>query len=211
MKNWELEDVEESTKANPSSFFIPPKTERKSQKIGDEVRLHFILNNPTSDQPRAERMWVEITKERGLFSKYKGLLTNQPDHIKELNIGDKIEFEAKHIARTVIKKDSPLWIDSAEQKALVSEMCFQEGEIVRFLYREDTERDEDSGWKMFSGTESEEYSNNPNNIRIVNVSYLLDLDPTLLIPLIGKVGAVFERETLNSDWQEVKDWTPNED
>jgi len=211
MKNWKLEDVEESAKANPSSFFIPPKTERKNQKIGDEVRLHFLLNDPTSDEPRAERMWVEITKERSLFSKYKGLLTNQPVHIEGLNLGDEIEFEAKHIARTVIKKDSPLWIDSAEQKALVSEMCFQDGEFVRFLYREDSDREEDSGWRMFCGTESDEYAGDSNNIRIVNVAYLLDLDPTLLTPLKGQVGAVFERDTLKSDWQEVKDWTPSEE
>ncbi|MGH4140029.1 hypothetical protein [Clostridium sp.] len=66
MNEWELEDVETVNKSNPSNFFIPDEKERKSQKKGDLVRLHFILTKPKENEPRAERMWVKITN-RGLF------------------------------------------------------------------------------------------------------------------------------------------------
>ncbi|WMJ71717.1 DUF2185 domain-containing protein [Cytophagaceae bacterium ABcell3] len=169
MKAWELEDIELTAKENPESFFIPSKEERVTQKIGDEVRLHFIIKNPEENYPSTERMWVRVTKGKGLFSGYKGVLVNQPVYINGLNEGDEIHFKPKHIAQTIVKKDSPCWIDSAEKSALVSKKCFEYTGLVRFLYREKTDRDEDSGWRMFSGLEDDDYTNNPENIRILNI------------------------------------------
>lgn len=206
MADWSLEDVEAVNKKNPNDFFIPLSEERKSQKKGDLVRLHFLLNNPKEDEPRAERMWVEITEAK--LGKYAGVLTNQPACIKSINAGDKIEFEARHIAQTIIKKGDPRWIDSSEKMALVSKMCVEDGNIIRFLYREKPDREQDSGWRMFTGLESEEYNNAPGNIRLVKVGYLLDKDPTLLQPLKGGQGSVYEREEKDKPWQKVEDWSP---
>nr|WP_260411341.1 DUF2185 domain-containing protein [Pedobacter cryoconitis] len=38
----------------------------------------------------------------------------------------------------------------------------------RFMYREKRTRREDSGWRIFTGFESEEYSDDPNNTGIYN-------------------------------------------
>lgn len=89
-------------------------------------------------------------------------------------------------------------------------MCLERGECVRFLYREEADRKEDSGWRMFSGHESDEYANDPNNISILDVGWMLDRDPTLLEPLKEGVGAVFEREDKGSQCQRVTDWSPEE-
>ncbi|MGV3504715.1 MAG: immunity protein Imm33 domain-containing protein [Adhaeribacter sp.] len=210
MKSWELENIEITAKENPETFFIPSKEERDRQKVGDEVRLHFIIKNQQEDEPQAERMWVCITRKKGLFSNYKGVLTNRPLYIKDLVEGDEIEFSSKHIAQTIIRKDSPYWIDSAEQSALVSNKCLEPGGVIRFLYREATDRKEDSGWRMFSGLEDDDYANNEENISIVNIGFLLDKDPMLLVPLKGEVGAVFEREDKDKPWQVVKDWNLDE-
>jgi len=210
MKTWELENIEITAKENPETFFIPSKKERDNQKIEDEVRLHFVIKNPLEDQPRAERIWVCITKERGCFSKYRGVLTSEPVFIQDLSEGDEIEFSSKHIAQTLIRKDSPYWIDSGEKSALVSNKCLEPGGVVRFLYRKEGDREEDSGWRMFSGEEDEEYANNAENISIINVSYLLDKDPTLLFPLKGGVGVVYERVHKGEPWQVVEDWNPGE-
>ena len=205
-----LENVEKVAQTHPDTFFIPPIDERQNQEIGDSVRLHFLLDNPNEGEPRAERMWVTVTQTRNLLRPYRGTLENSPVYIDDLNIGDEVEFKPCHIARTIIKEDDPRWIDSAEQKALVSSMCFDEGECVRFLYREKADRDEDSGWRMFTGHESEEYTNEANNIRIVEVGWLLDRDPSLLEPLKQGVGAVYERDDQGSHWKIVTDWTPEE-
>src|SRR6476469_9077398 len=120
----ELENVEETDRQHPDTFFLPSKKERKSQKIGASVRLHFTLKDPGEVDPRAERMWVTVTQECGLFRPYKGTLQNAPVYLHDLKPGDEITFKPCHIAQTMIKKGDPGWIDSANLRAIVSEMCF---------------------------------------------------------------------------------------
>ncbi len=205
-----LEDVEAAADEHPESFFIPPLQERRSQAVGDSVRLHFLLDNPSEDEPRAERMWVIVTRALGLLRPYRGKLESNPLYISDLKAGDEVTFKPCHIARTVIKKGDPRWIDSAQQKALVSSMCFDDGECIRFVYRESADREEDSGWRMFTGHETDEYANDAQNVRIVNVGWLLDRDPSLLEPLKQPVGAVFERDGQGSKWRSVTDWSPEQ-
>ncbi|GIN21167.1 hypothetical protein [Siminovitchia fordii] len=54
---WSLEDIEKASQIN-SSFYIPTLKERKSQKKGDLVRLHFLVTNHSEDSP--------VLKECGL-------------------------------------------------------------------------------------------------------------------------------------------------
>ena len=204
----ELENVEQSARANPETFFIPTASERENQDIGDSVRLHFLLASPSEEEPRAERIWVTITQRRSFFRSYKGKLQTQPVFISNLGVGSEIAFQPHHIARTIIKKSDPRWIDYAEKKALVSKMCLEPGGIVRWLYRQTPDRDEDSGWRMFSGLETPEYNEDPANIRIANVDWLLDRDPTLLEPLKHNVGVAFERKEKNQPWARLADWNP---
>lgn len=75
---WTLEDVEETSRLHPESFFIPARQERETQGTGRMVRLHFMLTQPAEGQPRAERMWVEITGRDPVTGRYTGLLTNTP-------------------------------------------------------------------------------------------------------------------------------------
>jgi hypothetical protein len=205
-----LEDVEKSARENPDTFFIPPEEERKSQRVGDLVRLHFRLKNPSAREPKAERMWVKVTQEQGFMQPYKGVLDNKPVFIEDLNQGTEVTFKPCHIAQTIIKKGDPRWLECANLKALVSEMCFTKGETVRFLYRQAANRKEDSGWRMFTGHETPEYNDDPKNIRIVEVGYMLDRDPSLLLPLKEGIGAVFERKAKREPWNKVTDWIPPE-
>ncbi|MES2924800.1 MAG: DUF2185 domain-containing protein [Verrucomicrobiota bacterium] len=203
-----LEDVEKTARENPETFFIPPAEERKSQRVGDSVRLHFKLNNPSTGEPQAERMWVTVTQEQGFLRSYKGLLQNSPAFIEDLDQGVEVTFKSCHIAQTIIKKGDRRWVNCANLNALVSEMCFATGECVRFIYRQDADRNEDSGWRMFTGHETQEYNDDPKNVRIVSVGYMLERDPSLSRPLKEAVGAVFERRTKDEPWNNVTDWTP---
>jgi hypothetical protein len=211
MNEYYLEDVEQTAKQFPDRFFIPTIEERKAQNIGDLVRLHFVLNIKGENYPRAERMWVEIFEKGNGGNNFKGYLTNQPQYLKSISVGDTIEFEAKHIARTIIKKDDPQHVECAEQKAFVSEKVFEENEIVRFMYKEKADSEEDSGWRLFTGHESDEYANDANNIRLVYVGWLLDFDKTLFKPFkTGNNGDAFERNDKNDEWEKVEDWEPEE-
>jgi len=203
---WELENVVKTSMEHEDSFFIPSEIERNNQEIENEVRLHFILKNPSENEPRAERMWVKITnRKNGKKTSYAGVLINKPVYIKDLQANDIIEFDADNIAQVIVKKDDPSWIDSSEKYAVVSKMCMEKNSVIRFMYREKPDRNEDSGWRMFTGLEDDDYSNDPENLKLVNVGYLLSKDPTLLTPLKKGYGAVFERE---EKWEKIEDWTP---
>lgn len=210
MKNWELEDVQKANEKNPEEFFIPSLKERSRQANGDIVRLHFLLQSPLENEPRAERMWVEIIKVSKFLgiTKYAGVLTNECCYINDLKIGDEINFSPKNIAQTFIKKGSPYWIDSAEKMALVSKMCTEKDGVVRFMYREKADTDEDSGWRMFSGFEDENYTDDSKNIGLINIGYLVDKDASLIEPLKGSIGCAYEREGRGKPWVKIEDWIP---
>jgi len=207
-----LEDVEQVAALYPETFFIPGADERKSQKVGDSVRLHFLLKEVGPGEPRAERIWVTITQvPSSLSTSYKGTLETPPVFFPEFKINDEVSFEPCHVAQTLIKKGDPRWIDSDELEAFVSNMCLEKGNAVRFLYRELPDRKQDSGWRMFSGHEPEGYVDDPSNLSLVMVGLLLDKDPTLLEPLKGSVGEAFEREDQGSPWKKITDWSPPDD
>ena len=202
-----LEDVEQAARERPDTFLIPPDAERRSQQVGDSVRLHFLLANPAANEPRAERMWVTIIEPLNSDGCYKGKLENQPAVLKDVTKGDEVSFEPRHIAQTVTKRGAPRWIDSAELTVIVSALCLKAEECVRFLYRQQPDRPEDSGWRMFTGHESDERG---KRAQLVSVGWMLDKDPSLLEPLKGSVGAVFERKGRGSSWVAVTDWSPGE-
>ena len=158
MSSWELENVEQAAAANPLSFFIPSAAERDTQQVGDVVRLHFVLLQEGADLPRAERMWVEIAERSGDPPRYIGVLTNQPRSIQSLAPGDRIPFGPEHIARISIKHTDPRWFEAAEKSAIVSQMVFDEGESVLWMYREPADREDDSGWRLFTGRETPDTS-----------------------------------------------------
>ncbi len=211
MTTWELEDVEAAAQARPRSFFIPSLDERMGQSVGDEVRLHFVLTQEGPDLPRAERMWVEIIAKTGSPPSYIGVLQNQPKFITGLDVGDRVTFGPKHIARTVIRRSDPRWFEAGEQQAVVSRMVFEEGNTVRWMYRESADRPDDSGWRLFAGGETEGYLDDPANARICDVGWLIEFDPTLLPAIRADVGAAFEHSSAEAPWIAVPDWKPAEE
>lgn len=201
-----LENIEKTAEAHPDSFFIPTLRKRKSQKVGDQVRLHFHLMSNSEDCPRAERIWVTVSKKLNFFGFYKGILQNQPLYIDDLHAGDEITFKSLNIAQILnTSADEP---EILNLKALATEICFADDECIRFMYRDEPNNDEDSGWRMFSGTEPEDFTNNPNNIRLPQIGWLTCFDSTLKEIIEEPVGSVYERENKNTKWVRVTDWTP---
>lgn len=94
--------------------------------------------------------------------------------------------------------------------ALVSKKITNDGQPVRFLYREAADRNEDSGWRMFSGTESKEYNERAENIVIVPLSRFADIDKRVDKLLDEPIGSVFERREAEDEFYRVTDWTPAE-
>jgi hypothetical protein len=78
---------------------------------------------------------------------------------------------------------------------------------VRWMYREDPDHADDSGWRFFSGIgEDDDYVGNPDNTGVYDVNTIASFDPSILPFLDAPVGAAFERE--GDAWVQVRDWSP---
>ena len=99
---WHLEDCEAVAAQYPRTFKLPSKAARAGAQVGSLMRLHFVITDPgitaNPENPRAERMWVEVCEASG-DGAMLGHLTNQPMWIGSLEPGDVIEFQWKHVAQ----------------------------------------------------------------------------------------------------------------
>jgi hypothetical protein len=72
-----------------------------------------------------------------------------------------------------------------------------EGCKVGYMYREDpgssTGNVTDSGWRFFSGQESQEYVDNPANLAIYDVNTIANYDPGIIKHLSAEFGKAFAR------------------
>lgn len=94
---------------------------------------------------------------------------------------------------------------------MVSKLVADGGKKPLFMYREKPRNEQDSGWRIFSGFESEEYNANPKNIGIYNPSTILKMDSSISAILLKSRGCVFERKNEKSDWYNVTDFTLEDD
>ena len=70
-----------------------------------------------------------------------------------------------------------------------------EGHRVGYLYRETPDDDWDTGWRFFSGLESDDYVNDPENLEIYDVNTIANYDPDIIPLLESPVGSEFGRDT----------------
>ncbi|MCK7558447.1 DUF2185 domain-containing protein [Chitinophaga sedimenti] len=73
------------------------------------------------------------------------------------------------------------------------------------MYREKRSRPEDSGWRIFTGFETEEYNNDSDNIIVCTPAAIMEVDPSLKTLLQSGVGSVWERNEQN-EWCRVTDF-----
>jgi hypothetical protein len=77
---------------------------------------------------------------------------------------------------------------------LASNLLMKKSKKVGYMYREKPGKNEDSGWRFFSGEEDQEYSDNPNNFKIYDVNTIANYSPDI-VPLINSpYGTAFGRD-----------------
>ncbi len=86
-----------------------------------------------------------------------------------------------------------------------------DGEKVRFMYREEPDNEHDSGWRFMAGDEDEEYMDDPANHGAYDLNTLANCDGDIIPFLDAPVGAAFERESEDDEFQEVHDFEPPQD
>ena len=68
-----------------------------------------------------------------------------------------------------------------------------QGMSVGYMYREASDNDSDSGWRFFSGKETQAYVDNPENTMMYDVNTIANYDPAIIPFLDAQVGAAFGR------------------
>lgn len=68
-----------------------------------------------------------------------------------------------------------------------------DGLPVRFMYREESNNSDDSGWRFMSGFEDDAYMADPNNHDIYDVNTIANYDSSIVPFLDAPVGSAFEK------------------
>jgi len=69
-----------------------------------------------------------------------------------------------------------------------------EGRRVGYRYREHPQGAWDSGWRFFSGLESDEYVYDPTNLAIYDVNTIANYDPEIILLLDSPFESAFTRD-----------------
>lgn len=94
-----------------------------------------------------------------------------------------------------------------EQKGYcyASDMISVEGKKVGYMYREAREDEDDSGWRFYSGLESEEYVANEHHFMMFDLNYIANIDPAIIPYLKMRTGAEMERDQDSDTFSPVEE------
>ena len=78
-----------------------------------------------------------------------------------------------------------------------------EGELIDFMYREESDLEVDNGWRFLSGTETQEYADDPKNWAIYDTNTIANYDPAIIPYLNLTVGTQLERIKGTNDFRVI--------
>lgn len=100
-------------------------------------------------------------------------------------------------------------LSAALEYAIVSRQVSDDGEAVGFLYREAPAFEQDSGWRIFSGAEDDEFADNTHNFDTILLSKILEAHPEIS-PLMTEREGAWEWDDDQETFVAVSDWQPQD-
>lgn len=97
-----------------------------------------------------------------------------------------------------IKKEDILQLLPNVGSCIASDKITIDGCQVGFMYREEPDFETDSGWRFFSGYETDEYINNPENLMIYDINTIANYDNAIIPYIEMEIGTELERQGDNS-------------
>jgi hypothetical protein len=86
---------------------------------------------------------------------------------------------------------------------IVSNTIAVDGLKVGFMYREEPDDNNDSGWRFLSGKESQLYADNPKNSQQLEVNVVANLDAAIIPYLTLPFGTDMERKEGSDDFRKI--------
>lgn len=191
-RSWKLENAQIIADDFPYTFYKPSHDVVFKLEAGDLAKLIFKFESDDPKAPGAERMWVKITAvENGKFT---GYLDNDPLHIQDLKHKDPVEFSECHIIDTDLEDPVPSITEKYVKRCYVTNNVLYEGRPVGYLYREEPDHDDDSGWRFTAGDETDDYMDDSDNSSYVSLGSVLSQDDSIVSMLEREAGATFVRD-----------------
>ena len=193
-----LEDAIAQNKLHPRTFLIPSADEINKLQIGEQVQLIFILRKPMNNGCRAERMWVTIAQIRD--AQFTGVLDNKPCYLKSLRCGDCVQFSVYNIS-CIKQKGASL---NEKLFAIITKKALEQRQINWATRSNDLHSEQDSGWQLFYGDESESYLDDVKNSTLASLETVLYFEPLLEEAFRG-TGTQYEYSEKLNRFVEVKE------
>ncbi len=183
-KNYYLADAQTQHRKYPRTFIIPTEEEIEALQVHDLVKLIFCFPEQLENGCCAERMWVCITEitEDG----FCGELDNEPYYLKDLQAGDRISFQKKHIAAIFVKAEDQL---DESKFAIITKRALEHREVNWALHTDDLCDEQDSGWTLCYGGEDDAYWEDTNNTSVISLGEALSFEPLLREAFTGGAAA----------------------
>jgi hypothetical protein len=193
MQTWHLANADELAAEYKYTFYKPSPEVLQKIQVGEVVKLIFRFESEDPDAPGAERMWVLVDgiHDQGRFV---GRLNNEPRHIADLKLDDPVQFASCHIIATEHDDDDNL-VEKYIKRCLVTNRVLREGKLAGYLYREEPDHEDDSGWRITSNDESDEYMEDSKNSAYVSLGAVLNQDDSFVDLLESPVGSAFIRDS----------------
>ncbi|MBX2837769.1 MAG: DUF2185 domain-containing protein [Gammaproteobacteria bacterium] len=191
-RSWKLEDAQKLADEYPYTFHKPSKEVVSQLKAENQAKLIFEFESDDPEAPGAERMWVEITEVKN--GEFSGYLDNEPAYIKDLKYKDPVEFRECHIIDTDLDDPVPSRTDKYIKRCIVTNNILYERRSIGYLYREEPDYDDDSGWRFTAGDETDEYMNDSDNLSYVSLGAVLREDDSCVKLLEREAGASFAKD-----------------
>jgi hypothetical protein len=87
---------------------------------------------------------------------------------------------------------------------IASDKITVEGLLVGFMYREDPQDENDSGWRFIAGSETQDYIDDPVNSMIFEVNVIANYDPAIIPYLQLPIGSELERLSSTDQFVKIK-------
>lgn len=192
MKDYILQNIKELNSKSARKNPMPSLDELSNLKVGDLVKLSFILNAPLSN-PNAERMWVivkEISNDTII-----GELNNEPYNIKSIKCGDTIQFSTNNI---VSIWDNSLKDVNLDKFAIITKRAWEHKEINYATKIDQLLNENDSGWQLFYGDEDEQYLMDEDNTSLIPLGAVLQFEPLFEKVLLSNAKVVSYSDSMKS-------------
>lgn len=199
MPSWHLADVDLIASESPDTFYKPSRELITRVKPGEVVKLIFCFSSDDPEAPDAERMWV-LVDEVLPDERFRGRLDNDPRHILDLKAGEQVCFEACHIINTE-HDDSDNLVERYIKRCFVTKRILEDGRLVGYLYREEPDEEQDSGWRITANDEADDYMSDSRNVAYVSLGAVLSKDDSFLDLLDAPSGSAFIRNPVTEKFE----------